>query len=479
MYCAKLKNIVKQHESIRLGIDEEFVATFDKCIKDGTTERERQKLNPIKIANTMGISQDLVMHFFNIGKKMKLFKARAFYSCECGERFEIFDFDDTECINGCSIHIEDNKDKVFIYFELLEDIEECDFYVGPKYQIDYVSSDDLGGFKSSYDEYEEVIGNEEAKNLLKDFKLNSEIEEISIIHITDLHFGSDYNTGVDNKAGLKGIDNIAPDVFESFCNRIPECHAKYLIISGDLTTKNEEEGFIEFKRKMKNVNLNSDRIYIVPGNHECDRSKSNEEGQFALFTSYTKQFKTIYSDKNYIIDNDEKLFIYGFNSVNFKKQDDKELFYIKNEEFSQLENLYKKLKVENDDFDDYIKIAVVHNNLLPHPNVEAKEYAEVLNIFLMKYKLVNLGFKLVCSGHKHQELIEKHTVYNNCIASEIVLASAPSLCGNVYNGKNGFHVIKILKDNKGKLVKFMIDRYEIDSLSDFKLKNTISVDLYD
>ncbi|EHI97265.1 metallophosphoesterase [Clostridium sp. DL-VIII] len=477
MYCEKLKSIVKQIESIKLNINNEFIARFDKCIKDNTTERERLKLNPIKIANEMGISQELVMKFFNIGKKVELFKAIAFYSCPCGEYFEIFNFDKTECVNGCEADIINNKDRVFIYFELLEEVDECDLDIGEIYQMDYISSDDLGNFRSSYDEYEKVIGEEDAKNLLNNVVNNNELKEISIIHISDLHFGSDYNTGMDNKAGLMNIRNMSPDIFESFSKKVTELNASYLIISGDITSKNEEKGFIEFKDKISKLGIGSDKIYIVPGNHECDRNRESEDGQFALFASYTRGFKTIYSDEAYILDENNKIFIYGFNSVNFKKENEKELFYIKNEEFDKLDYICKQLNQQKEDFDSYTKIAVIHNNLIPHPNIEIKEYAEVLNLFLIKYKLVKLGFKLVCSGHKHEELIEKHTVYSDENESEIVLASAPSLCGSVFNGKNGFQIIKILNTSENKASKFIINKYETNILNDFKFKGKTEINL--
>lgn len=477
MYCKKLQNIVNRIESIRLNINNEFIYRFDKWIKENTTDRERLRLNPIKMANEMGITQELSMKFFNIGKEVNLFKVVAFYTCQCGEHFQIFSFSKTQCINGCEVDIMNNKDKVFIYFELLDEVEEIENTFGDIYPIDYITSEDLGNFNGTYDEYELVIGEECAKKLLDDSKHNSEYKEISIIHISDLHFGSNYNTGNDNKAGLSGINNMKPDLFNQFCKKANIISPNYLIISGDITSKNEEDGFIEFNEKVNKLDINKEKIYIVPGNHECDRSKKNEQGQFALFSSYTTSYKTNFSKENYILDESNKLFIYGFNSVNYKNDDECELFYIKNDEFEKLEKTYGILNKEYTDFNKYIKIAILHNNLIPHSNIEIKEYAEVLNTYFIKYKLIDLGFNLVCSGHKHEEVIEKHTIYKDSQENEIILASVPSLCGTVYNGKNGFHVIKVLIDDKLKVNKVILEKYETTNLHEFELKSDITINL--
>ncbi|AWB29592.1 metallophosphoesterase [Clostridium botulinum] len=477
MYCKKLKSIVSRIESIRLNINNEFIHRFDKWINENTTDRERLRLSPIKMANEMGITQELSMKFFNIGKEVKLFKAVAFYTCQCGEHFQIFSFSETQCINGCEVDIMKNKDKVFIYFELLDEVEELENTFGNIYPIDYITSEDLGSFNGTYDEYELVIGEEGAKKLLDDSVYNLEYKEISIIHISDLHFGSSYNTGIDNKAGLSGINNMKPDLFNQFCKKVRTISPNYLMISGDVTSRNEEEGFEEFNKKVANLGIDNEKIYIVPGNHECDRSKKSEQGQFALFSSYTTLYKTNFSKENYILDEGSKLFIYGFNSVNYRNDNGYELFYIKSEEFEKLEKTYDILNKEYTDFNKYTKIALLHNNLIPHSNVEVKEYAEVLNTYFIKYKLVDLGFNLVCSGHKHEEVIEKHTVYKENEENEIILASVPSLCGNVYNGKNGFHVIKILTDDKFKVNKVILEKYETTNLHEFQLKGEIKINL--
>lgn len=321
----------------------------------------------------------------------------------------------------------------------------------------------------------DVLKDKDIKKLSNDD--SNKISTIKIAHISDLHFGSDYNTGNDNKAGLIGISNIAPDIFNEFAKKINKVNANYLIISGDLTSKNQENGFDDFNNKIQKISIPNDNIYIVPGNHECDRTKNGEIGQFAMFTAYTNKFKTNFSSENYILDEQNKIFIYGFNSVNFKKEGGQELFYIKNEEFEKLDNICDRLTRENEEFIKYIKIAVLHNNLIPHPNIEIKEYAEVLNTFLIKYKLINLGFKLACSGHKHEELIEKHTVYTDNYESEIILVSAPSLCSNVYNSRNGFQVINIIVNSENEDIRFKIDRYELNNVYEFELKKSFNINM--
>ncbi|MBU3133404.1 metallophosphoesterase [Clostridium gasigenes] len=477
MYYKKLMDIVNSKDGISNGIDMKFIQNFDKCIKDETTERERLKLNPIKMSNEMNSSQRVIMNFFAIGAKIGLFKARAFYNCTCNQHFEIYNLEYIECENDCDLDKSKKRSSIYVYFQLLFDIEECSFEDYGDYQVDYILEDDLGNFQGTLNEYDDIIGKEEANNLLccKENKVN-EFKNIKIAHISDLHFGSQHNIGIDNKARLRSIDDIQSEIFESFKEVISKEQINYLIISGDLTTKNEVIGFEEFNESIEDIDMDKNNIYIVPGNHECDRSQSKEIAQFAYFISYTGKFYTPFAKNNYIMDRENKVFIYGFNSVNYKNDDGKELFYIKDEEFKRLDSLCSNLSTDVEKFSEYDKIAVLHNNLLPHPTIEIEEYAEILNLYTIKYKLSNLGFKLVCSGHKHEELIEKHTIYyEGGDGKDIVLISAPSLCGNVYNNKNGFQLINLFKDNEDKLIKLEIEKYELDTLR--KLKKVKSLEI--
>ncbi|EPS51896.1 hypothetical protein CFSAN002367_03041 [Clostridium botulinum CFSAN002367] len=68
-------------------------------------------------------------------------------------------------------------------------------------------------------------------------------------------------------------------------------------------------------------------------------------------------------------------------------------------------------------------------------------------------------------------------MYKENEENEIILASVPSLCGNVYNGKNGFHVIKILTDDKFKVNKVILEKYETTNLHEFQLKGEIKINL--
>ncbi|WP_411679606.1 hypothetical protein [Clostridium thailandense] len=211
MYCNKLKAIIKDVESIKNNINAHFVKEFHKCLEEKTSIKERQKLNPIKFANEMNVSEEQIMKFFVIGKRVGLFKARAFYSCSCGEYFEIFSFEGkVECENECEIDIEYNKEKVFIYFELLEEIQADDFGDDTTYQMDYISSSDLGPFHGTLNEYEALVGEEEASNLL-----NKEIENSTeeIMHLAVIVALDDELEPV--KSLLSDCDEIYDDEDES------------------------------------------------------------------------------------------------------------------------------------------------------------------------------------------------------------------------------------------------------------------------
>ncbi|EHJ00582.1 metallophosphoesterase [Clostridium sp. DL-VIII] len=243
-----------------------------------------------------------------------------------------------------------------------------------------------------------------------------------------------------------------------------------MIVSGDLTTKNEENGLSECLKHLSELNINQDNIYIVPGNHDCDRDGTNEKIQFSKFISYFSEYNSPFVKNKYILNKELKLFIIGFNSVHISPEDDKqELFYIKEEKIDELIKLVDKLSNEIDDFDRYTKLAVVHNNIVPHPSVEVKKYADILNVYKFKYTLNQLGFKFIFSGHKHQSLIERHITYGDDSQGDLLLISAASLCGQVVGERNGFQSIDIYKDlASDRLNKIIVKEYYSNQIGLYK-----------
>ncbi|MDQ0087613.1 hypothetical protein J2T12_001007 [Paenibacillus anaericanus] len=169
MYCKKLKNIVDHSESIVNGINLEVIRQLDYFLKSRVTQRERTNINPIKFALEMNVSDKTALMTFVLGVKVGLFKTRAYFNCDCGEMKELTT---TKYIVKCNCQREyapsQNKHKIFLYFKLLEQFQDCgDFLVIAKeYPIDYLIDDVLGKSHISLADAEQIVGEKETDLLL-------------------------------------------------------------------------------------------------------------------------------------------------------------------------------------------------------------------------------------------------------------------------------------------------------------------------
>lgn len=143
MYCDKLTNIVQSKESEKYFIEEPTIKKLDIFIKRKTTIREREKINPMKFSVKMNVEQETALMVFIIGTQLNLFKARKYYSCQCGEHFE---FENTSqpvyCLN-CEevVSFYDDRNRISLYFSLLEIPAACCWdHKEDIYPLDYLES---------------------------------------------------------------------------------------------------------------------------------------------------------------------------------------------------------------------------------------------------------------------------------------------------------------------------------------------------
>jgi DNA repair exonuclease SbcCD nuclease subunit len=322
----------------------------------------------------------------------------------------------------------------------------------------------------------------EGKNTYKEEIKRPNLEVSTIIHITDLHFGSFENTGVDNKEGMSNISAIEQNNIDAFINSIEEeiTDDTFLIVSGDLTSRNEEEGFKKAREFLKKIGLGNQKTYIVPGNHDYER-QDNEILAFAAFKHYFDDFPNPLHMTNYILNPEQKIFIYGFKSVHFERIGEKfqEVIYIHNDDLNKLKKLIEEKTKEIEDFNNFIKIAVVHHNMIDHPGVEVKAYSHAVNAFAFKHNLMKMGFSIVLSGHKHIPLIERQELYIENFRGDLLFISGGSLFGTTSGIKNSFQVIKIYSDiNNGKIHHIDVYQYERNSIGEFvKNPQPVSIQL--
>ena len=317
--------------------------------------------------------------------------------------------------------------------------------------------------------------NAEVRKTIEEEKVKSYLTT-QIIHISDLHFGSSENIHVDNKDKLESVTKFKDSNFDSFKTAIKDIvnENTFLVISGDITSKNETQGFEDCITKLKELEIKHENIYLIPGNHDVSRSETNEKLRFSNFITFFTEYSSCFSKPRYLINHEEKLIVYGFNTVHH--EDNEELFFLHNKDIEQFTNDFNDLSSKHENVNQYTKIAVIHNNIIPHPNVEVKKYSEMFNLFKFKYELISKGFSIVLSGHKHQPIIEKQNIIIDDFKGEILVMSAGALSGLTANVKNSFQIIDLKRDSDSlRLHKAVVNIYEMTSLNEFKQKYNHSI----
>lgn len=176
MYCSMLKEILGHEESKKHKIDKSIIRKLDLYLRKKVSIFELENINPCRFSNEMRVDFETTLRLFAIAKKVGLFESEGYYHCTCGEKFKVLNMEDRlECPSGHYVIPLEDKDRVYIFFSLKYSVEACSFLEGDIGMADILTDDSLGKANASYSDYEEVIGDEGAKDLMQktyDEKLN-------------------------------------------------------------------------------------------------------------------------------------------------------------------------------------------------------------------------------------------------------------------------------------------------------------------
>jgi hypothetical protein len=311
------------------------------------------------------------------------------------------------------------------------------------------------------------------------------LNSINIIHIGDVHYPENEDLTVGKYGdssfpqGVKAeiLPNPLTQVLREI-KQITEDNYCSLLISGDITTKNNTEEYSSFIERLNQLlQLETDwdvnRIHVVPGNHDLARNESPLDiiDIQEKFVDYVNIWKSIGLDvlctkgirSSEFIENNCKVKIFSINSCigcgenRYLKDrlNDKLLplidEFIKglNEDdakkilFEDLDTpaFYEKdildLSKEIESLDRRVlPIVLTHHNILPQSQPKVSLYGELMNGGALRSRLEKIDRPIIiCHGHIHFQAME--CVCN--IAGEngnIISIASPKL-------KNGFNLIKI------------------------------------
>lgn len=168
MYCNKLINIVHLAKDDIFDINEIVIKKLDIFIKEKTTIKERQKLNPYKFSIEMKITQEIALKTFITGAKNKLFDPLFYYSCDCGDQFEVLDVNkEKECTCGKNIIPKNERSRLYIYFKLLEQPTPCAWEEEKDtYPLDFLESEGFGTENFTLADVDRIVGSTLTKDLI-------------------------------------------------------------------------------------------------------------------------------------------------------------------------------------------------------------------------------------------------------------------------------------------------------------------------
>jgi 3',5'-cyclic AMP phosphodiesterase CpdA len=110
---------------------------------------------------------------------------------------------------------------------------------------------------------------------------------IRVLHISDLHFGSDHGFLIPGRPAEPGVADmdLADALLEDLKAQPGLLPVDALIISGDVMTharwmENLDDALVTLKKLRNGLSIPNERIYIIPGNHDYEWYKEETPGVY-------------------------------------------------------------------------------------------------------------------------------------------------------------------------------------------------------
>lgn len=239
-----------------------------------------------------------------------------------------------------------------------------------------------------------------------------------LLHLSDLHFGSEMNLVLD--VLIEEIKTIAPD---------------YIVVSGDLTQRATHKQYQQARHFLQTISHHN--ILCVPGNHDISLHNIIER----VFYPFYKYKKWIASDisMQYVCNSAA---IFGINSATPCKWMSG---YVSENQLMEAANFFQEQASNK------VKIIVMHHNLIRSKRHKIINDAEkIINYFIAS------KVNLVLSGHihaTHLELIKSTSLNHNMY---IVTAGTPISYRTIE--PNSFNIIEFYANE----FKFICKKFELD-----------------
>jgi 3',5'-cyclic AMP phosphodiesterase CpdA len=291
-----------------------------------------------------------------------------------------------------------------------------------------------------------------------------------IVHISDLHFGRNFNTEL--RAHLERL------IIEQRVST-PNGSSVHLVVSGDIC----ENPFPWLMKKaasyLNGLSCHCNNTIVIPGNHDYrikgifglrrlsripfeiyfrrngnDMGPEERKGAYSeLFFNAIRPSGELLRDKLEIkVDDTNRIVFFGFNSTPLF-----EGFATGKVSANQVLELVKTVKENRQHWEHYLKIAIVHHHPLPIPYDLTGAVSRVEESLMVFYgagaflrELARYGIDLVLHGHKHLSGFSRVTYdYPDIGQRTIGVLAAGSATHKRANklGGNSINVIKVHDDD--------------------------------
>ena len=268
---------------------------------------------------------------------------------------------------------------------------------------------------------------------------DNEIVLLNSEYVQPLNFSKKYYQATGDTllwlSDLHLIDKVFVQIAEKqhilaqhICGCVVDKKIAGLLISGDITSRAESDGFQMAKELLRDINnevsfpLKPENILICPGNHDFKRAptdldKGAEPGLIFDNDDSTKEFTEFYysiykikpnkffaSGKRILLSSGHILEIAALNSLILQQYPNFEGHGYLSQE--QLDFVAKEMDWNDNSNQQEIRIVMMHHHYLPTCYVEAVDVNKASSVVydadrLMKW-LTNCNVKLLLHGHKHR-----------------------------------------------------------------------------
>jgi predicted MPP superfamily phosphohydrolase len=246
-----------------------------------------------------------------------------------------------------------------------------------------------------------------------------EINNTAILHISDLHFGTDYGFPVLGRS-VPTPKRTLDEAIESGLRAQGVKSVGLVVVSGDLTTRGELEGLTAARQflsaLLERLNLRRDQIVIVPGNHDILLNDPRATRNYAAEVPFRDFLHLVYHQENLELnrlhwfscpEEQRDILALALNSVRPREMDTMEYGYVGRDLYGPLLEAARGLRedIEAKDGRSPLLLAVLHHHVLPTPLIEEPESSRPISLTLDAGQLIEdlqaAGCDAILHGHQH------------------------------------------------------------------------------